>query len=178
MNTVRYVLRSGEAVSQWEYVEMKCFKCNRTFEPSEEEWQHAREIGQKGFMSTIECRLPKFCCWDCFKIATHFKSHGNKERMRKAKERNRWSYHIGELPPMPGTPDARSEEEAYRQKMVESCRKRPPRVGYSGFSDGSMINPMVLPSEALLGTSKRRVLDECTIHMGGEDGDNFNFPNE
>ena len=160
---------------------MKCRLCNTNFEPSEEEYAYAREAGspeKNEGRSYVESFLPKFCCYECFKHYQHFKSHGNKERLRKHKEQNRWLYHIGDKEPRAGSPDARREEELYRKKMEESCEKRPPKVGHTGFADGSQINPPILPSEVFLGTAKNRVCDEVSIHLGGDDGDKFNFEGE
>ena len=159
---------------------MKCRLCNTNFEPSEEEYAYAREEGSQDNnegCSYVESFLPKFCCYECFKHFVHFKAHGNKERLMKHKEQNRWLYHIGDKDPRPGTQEALQEEISYRQKMAESCSRKPPHVGHSGFSE-NMVNHTELPSTFLFGKPEERVLDESAIHLGGEDGEKFNFEGE
>ena len=106
---------------------MKCRMCETEFSPSEEELQHARnELNLNLYDSqySLESFLPNFCCWECFKHYQHFKSHGNKERLKKHKEQNRWLYHIGDKAPRASSQEARNEEESYRKKMEEKeeCR--------------------------------------------------------
>ena len=159
---------------------MKCRLCNTNFEPSDEEYAYAKQAGkptQEIPYSYIEACLPKFCCYECFKHYSHFKSHGNKERLRKHKEKNRWLYHIGDKEPRAGSPDAQREEQAYRRKMEESCARKPPKTGHSGFS-ANMATPTLLPSELILGKASERILSESETHLGGEDGEKYNFQDE
>lgn len=161
---------------------MRCLYCHSEFiSPVEEQ------------RASILYEIP-FCSWECFRdseygLRMHLSILTKRERERflsgkglkdegKAKEKCRGYYHVGAVGAKPGSAEAKAEEDRYREKMRESCKRRPPRVGHSGFGSDSNVNPPLLPSEAIMGVARSRILDEADIKMGGEDGEKFDFTGE
>lgn len=160
---------------------MKCPVCHRMFEPSDEEWKHTREVNGPDVGSRhtyFEIGLPKFCSWACYKHFAGLRFHGNKAKENEAKKKNRWIYHIGELGPRPGTTEARIEEEKFREEMQQMLEEYPPRFIQEGFSNHVSTVCMTLPSQFFFGKPNTRILDDSAVHLGGEDGETFNFPDE
>lgn len=89
----------------------------------------------------------------------------------------RGEYHIGKVGILPGSRYAKEDEAKWRVKMADSCRKNPPR-GLRAISASEPVCPPLLPSEVVFGSAKKRVLDDGSIKLGGEDGEKFNFPSE
>lgn len=159
---------------------MKCPICHRLFEPSPEEHQRAVKTYGKpdsqGY-TYLEIGLPKYCSWECYKNFAGLRFHGNRQKEEEAKLKARWIYHVGDIPPMPGTNEAKKEEAEYRKSMQKSLEENPPRFMNTGFSE-NISTITSLPSQTFFGSPNSRVLDECSIHLGGEDGDTFNFESE
>jgi hypothetical protein len=159
---------------------MKCPKCHCHFDPSDDERSRAIERGRargKSKVSYVESYLPKYCSWECLKEARGLKFRNGSKREKLEMAKNRYLYHIGPAEAKPGSPEARIQECAYRKRMAESVRRKPPRFADSGFAHvASTVTS--LPSESIMGPARRRVLDECATHLGGEDGENFNFEGE
>ena len=159
---------------------MNCLHCHTAIEETAED-------KEKGGLAEMP-----FCSWECFRddergLRWHLNALPKKERERflrgkglkdeeEAKKKFRWVYHEGGVGPRAGSKEAREAEEKYREKMRESCKRRPPRLrGASLCSAEDMGSPTVLPSEVYFGKSDRRVLGESDIKLGSEDGDNYNF---
>lgn len=161
---------------------MKCLYCHSLFEPSDEEVRHAREVApitkDNWKVACREINLPHYCSKTCF-------AKSREKQISKLKPtqqegyliQNRWQYHIGKREPVPGSQMAKNKEREYRIKMDESLSKKPPRFREGGFS-ASISTVSLLPSEAIFGKSTKRVCDESCLHLGGEDGEKFNFEGE
>lgn len=155
---------------------MKCPVCNRMFEPSDEEIAKAKEISVSWPRPVFFCSLPRFCSWECFKQfhGLQFKGKTAVDKEQKAKDRNRFDYHVGETSPLPGSDEARQKELQWREENERKLQQNPPKYRHGGFS-GVISHGTCLPSQAYFGNAKSRVLDECDYHLGGEDGEKFNF---
>lgn len=159
---------------------IKCPICKRIFDPSPEEERRCFEKYGKpdsNGHTYVECNLPKYCSWECFKMARGLRFNGNKENEEKSKAKNRWLFHIGDIPPRPGSEESRKEYAEYLAKKQKSLEEKPPRFTACGFSE-NISTVTMLPSEYFLGNPTTRVLDDFSYHLGGEDGEKFNFENE
>lgn len=159
---------------------VKCPVCHRLFEPSDEEFRHSvAENGKKSRQvhTYIECGLPRYCSWSCFKKSRDLRFHGNAHKELAYKKQNRWMFHIGEIPPLPGSKEAKMEEEQYREQMKKSLVENPPRFVETGFSE-NISTVTLLPSQIFFGNPAERVLDDFAVPLGGEDGETYNFENE
>lgn len=159
---------------------VKCPICKRVFEPSEEEMRRCVEkfgTPDSNGYTYVECNLPKYCSWECFKHSKGLRFHGNQEKEKKSKQENRWMYHIGDVPPRPGSEESRKEYAEYLEKKRLSLIEKPPRYIQGGFSE-NISTVILLPSQILMGNAQKRVLDDFSPSLGGEDGEKFNFENE
>lgn len=161
---------------------MTCLHCHTRFEATKEEQD--------------KCTLADvpYCSWECFRddergLRWHPNAltRDNRNRLfsgkrlkdeKKIKVKYAGYYHEGPRDPTPGTKEAMEAENAYRRKMANSCSKRPPKVGHSGFGSDGHSTPTLLPSEIYFGKAKTRVLDPDAGHIGGEEGEKFNFEGE
>lgn len=157
----------------------KCLQCHRSFEVSKEEWRELVRIANlewevRPYDNSL---MPPYCSWECLKAAKKIAVCAGSRAERELRTQMRGSYHIGETGALPGSRQAKLEEEHWREKMAESCKRNPPR-GLRAISASEPTHPPLLPSEMVFGDAKRRVLDDGAVKLGGEDGEKFNFYNE